>query len=231
MEDIIAEYYSLKASRYDSTQRPRERRCDFNILAGTVSKVFQNRNVLEIACGTGYWTQLIAETARSILATDCNPEMIEVAIQKNYKHCDVSFQVSDAFSLQNTAGSFTGGFSGFWWSHIPKSRLTEFMTTFHSKLEDQALIVMLDNNYVEGSNAPIVREDANGNTYQIRKAENGLEYEVLKNFPSVKELKEYLSCCSTKFKIVNLRYYWLVEYSLTKPPPSVHHPLTKGRTR
>jgi len=53
--------------------------------------------------------------------------------------------------------------------------------------------VFFDNRYVEGSSTPISRRDAQGNTYQARKLDNGSAHEVLKNFPTERELIERAS--------------------------------------
>ena len=38
-----------------------------------------HRNVLEVACGTGFWTRKLALQARSVVATDAAPEMLAIA--------------------------------------------------------------------------------------------------------------------------------------------------------
>ncbi len=216
MNSDMAEYYAQRAVEYERIYHRSERSDDLKTLAAKLSTTFENCNVLEIACGTGYWTQIIAQSAKSILATDCNRQVIEIAQQKNYKQCNVSFEESDAYLLSNVTESFAGGFCGFWWSHILKSRLSDFLTIFHSKLQDNALVVIVDNNYVAGSSTPIERKDEQGNTYQIRTLRDGSEHEVLKNFPSKIELQEQLSGFAHNVKVTNLTYYWLVEYTATK---------------
>ncbi|MFH1614735.1 MAG: methyltransferase domain-containing protein [Planctomycetota bacterium] len=208
----IISYYSRRASEYEKIYQRPERQEDLAKLKEFISKIFGGRNILEIACGTGYWTQFIAESARSICAIDHSSEVLKLAKQKDYKKCKISFIESDAYSLKNVKGSFDGGFCGFWWSHLPKSRRNNFIKSFHSKLAKDALVVMIDNRYVKGNSTPFSRTDSNGNTYQIRKLEDETEYEVLKNFPDERELKVLLSPYAKKIHYTDFAYYWLIKY-------------------
>jgi SAM-dependent methyltransferase len=216
MSKNIIKYYSQRASEYERIYLKPERREDLKKVKEIASKVFEGKNILEIACGTGYWTQFIAETARSICAIDGSSEMLKLAKQKDYKKCKISFIESDAYSLKNVKESFEGGFCGFWWSHIPKLQVNEFIKTFHSKLAGDALVVMIDNRYVKGNSTSISRTDSEGNTYQIRKLEDGTEYEVLKNFSDERELTALLSSYANEIHYTSFEYYWLIKYHVGK---------------
>ncbi len=212
----IIKYYAHRAAEYERIYQRPERQNNLRKLENILSGAFRNLNVLEIACGTGYWTQFIAKSARKIYATDCSPEVLEIARQKDYSQCNVQFNKCDAYSLSNVTGKFTAGFCGFWWSHIPMNRLREFINIFHSKLTDHALVVLLDNKFVQGSSTPISRLDEDGNSYQVRTLDSGKSYEILKNFPSRVELKEYLKNYSNDVEYTDLDYYWLVKYTVCK---------------
>jgi demethylmenaquinone methyltransferase/2-methoxy-6-polyprenyl-1,4-benzoquinol methylase len=213
MNNNLATYYAQRAFEYEKIYQKPERQTDLARLKEMLSSAFIGRDVLEIACGTGYWTQHIAVGAKSILATDCNREVIEIAQQKRYNDCAVHFQESDTYSLHNIKGKFDAGFCGFWYSHIPKPQIREFLRVFHAKLTDNALIIMIDNKYVHSSSTPISREDSASNTYQIRTLTDGSTYEVLKNFPTPQELKKSLTEFSQNFEYIDLNYYWLVKYT------------------
>ena len=215
-EALLSDYYSARAPEYEQIYHRPERQQDLRKLEQVVAQVFCDLDVLEIACGTGYWTQFIAQQARSILAIDCNREVIDLAQDKDYTPCAVSFVESDAYSLENIEDTRPAGFSGFWWSHIAKAKLPIFINALHSKLDDDALVVLIDNRYVEGNSLPISRHDAVGNTYQTRRLVDGSEYEVLKNFPTEAELTKQLAPYAQDLKIEFLTYYWLATYRVTK---------------
>ncbi len=214
LDTNLQRYYAQRASEYERIFAKPERQQDLASLQTLLRKQFAGHDVLEVTCGTGYWTQVIGETARSILATDINEEVLEIARHKAYTNHNVEFKIADAGTLDEVSGAFTAGFAGFWWSHLFKSRVAEFLDCFHSKLRPRALVLFLDNNYVEGSNSPIVRQDGDGNTYQRRKLENGAEFEVLKNFPNEAELKDCVGNRAANVVVTELKYYWCLRYTL-----------------
>ena len=72
----------------------------------------------------------------------------------------------------------------------------------------------MDNRFVPGSNTPVSRTDDEGNTYQLRKLENGEEHEVLKNFPGADEVRAIIADSATEISWTELQYYWFLTYKL-----------------
>src|SRR5438876_2348376 len=210
----LPDYYARRAGEYEKIFAKPERQEDLARLQTLLPGLFAGRDVLEVACGTGYWTPLISGSARSVLATDIKEEVLEIARHKSYPKHNVTFQVADAYTLANLTGPFSAGFAGFWWSHIPKQRLSRFLDCFDSRLCSGAVLVFLDNNYVEGSSTPIARRDSDGNTYQKRKLEDGTEFEVLKNFPTETELRASLNASADVVEVTQFKYYWCLRYTL-----------------
>ena len=53
------------------------------VVEGAVDALdLQDRDVLELGCGTGHWTARLASRARSVTALDASPEMLDVARSK-----------------------------------------------------------------------------------------------------------------------------------------------------
>jgi demethylmenaquinone methyltransferase/2-methoxy-6-polyprenyl-1,4-benzoquinol methylase len=215
IEDSMREYYARRAGEYERIYAIPARQGDIAALTKVLQDLLSGHDILEVACGTGYWTEPLSHVARSILATDVNSEVIELAMNKPYPAGNVRFQLADAYTLDGVQGEFSAGFAGFWWSHIPKSRLRPFLQTFHSKLGPGRLVVLADNNYVEGEMHPITRRDAEGNTYQMRKLESGAEFEVLKNIPDEAELRRLITGIADEVKYISLKYYWCLSYRTT----------------
>jgi demethylmenaquinone methyltransferase/2-methoxy-6-polyprenyl-1,4-benzoquinol methylase len=139
--------------------------------------------------------------------------VLQIARDKKYG-CKVSFQKADAFNLSFSQSNFTAGLAAAWWSHLRKSEIKNFLFQFHRQFFSGALMVFMDNRFVLGSSTPISRTDDEGNTYQLRKLENGNEYEVLKNFPDKKEAEKIISDSAVEICWTELQYYWLLTYKL-----------------
>jgi ubiquinone/menaquinone biosynthesis C-methylase UbiE len=209
-------YYAQRAAEYDRIYDKPERQADLAELKRLLSLHFKGLNVLEIACGTGYWTQYIARSAQSVRATDYNREMLDMAARRDYGYCRVSFTTADAYALPPTATLQNAGFAGFLWSHVPLSQRAKIIKSFHAQLADGARVVWIDGRYVEGSSTPIRRQDSAGNTYQIRQLSNGTQHEVIKNYPSESELRDIFAPFAEQIRFRLFKYYWLLSYSVKK---------------
>jgi ubiquinone/menaquinone biosynthesis C-methylase UbiE len=184
------------------------------VLKEQIPSLLRGRRVLEIAAGTGYWTQYIAPAAASVLATDLNSAPLGVAEGRGYGSAKVAFQLADAFALGNIQGDFDAVFVGFLWSHLPARQIPAFLDGIARRLPSGTQVVAVDNRYVHGSNVPIARTDAEGNTYQLRSLQDGSTWEVLKNFPSPEALQHSVQPYSDDVAVDLLTYYWLLRYTL-----------------
>lgn len=204
----LIDYYAKRAKEYERIYEKPERQDDLSVLKRLCAETFAGHDVLEIACGTGYWTQAVSQTAKSITATDINDEVLQIARTKNYS-CDVCFQKADAFNLNFPAQTrFTAGLVMAWWSHLRKSEIKDFLSHFHRQFSPGAVLAFMDNRFVPGSNTPISRTDDEGNTYQLRTLENGSQHEILKNFPAKSEVGNFLEDFAVEIRWTELPHYW-----------------------
>lgn len=205
----LVDYYRRRAGEYEAIYAKPERQADLAFLREHIPSRLAGRRVLEIACGTGYWTVLVARQAISVTATDLAAEPMRIARSKDYGNAAVRFEFADAYALPDSLGRFDGALAVFWWSHILLADIDSFLASLHARLERGARVVLMDNRYVEGSSTPIAERDAEGNTYQQRGANR-----VLKNFPSERELRRHLAPHARVLDYRALEYYWLAEYEL-----------------
>ena len=216
----IAEYYQQRAREYDEVYAKPERQADLAALKALLPALVAGRRVLEIAAGTGYWTEVIARTAASVTATDLNPQPLEIAAGRDYGAAAPLLMTADAYRLAGVAGQFDLVFCGFWWSHIPRAGIARFLAGVHDRMPAGSTLMILDNRYVPGSNHPIARTSPLGDTYQVRRLRDGREYEVLKNFPEPGQLAADLAPWAADLRYTKLEYYWLACCELTGPGPT-----------
>jgi demethylmenaquinone methyltransferase/2-methoxy-6-polyprenyl-1,4-benzoquinol methylase len=214
----LRRYYAERAAVYEAVYAKPERQADLRAMEAWLAGRFAGRAVLEVACGTGWWTPHGARDARHWLATDANEETLAIARTKPLPAGKVEFRRLDAYELPGIEpGRFDAAFAGFWWSHVPRGRLSAWLRTLHERLAPGAVVVMMDNLYVAGSSTPVSRRDADGNTYQERALPGGRAHEVLKNFPD--EASARAAVLAAAPDAIDLRWhtwphYWALGYRL-----------------
>ena len=170
--DPLVRYYAQRAGEYERVYQKPERQIELQKLKVYIEKTFAGLDVLEVACGTGYWTEVFARSAASVVATDVTEEVLAIARAKNLGP-KVTLQKEDAYALPPFSQHFNAGLSAFWWSHIPRARLHAFLGGFHQALDPGARVVCMDNVYAEGSSTPTSRTDEHDDTYQTRTLDDG----------------------------------------------------------
>jgi len=221
MTEDVARYYALLADEYDVaagyTDPSAEKLRDG--MKARFREAVKGRDVLEIACGNGYWTQVISAAARSVLATDVDPGMISIARRRLSSAGNVRCQVADAYSLDGISGRFTAAFAHWWWPHVPKSRMDSFLSVLHSRLGPEALVLFADQ-------LPYAREkrwrDEEGNLLEERTLPNGHKMSIVKNFPSEEEIIHRLKDMAENvdYREYTREGFWILSYNKKRRSPS-----------
>ena len=212
IESPMQSYYAARAPEYDNVYLKPERQADIQRLRDWLPPIFADTRVLEIACGTGFWTQFIAPEASEMVAIDTSPETMAIA-ERRVPRGNVTFLIGDAYRLPIQFGRFDAAFAGFWFSHIPKSRQLAFLSGLSQVLNPGATVLLLDNLYVAGSSSSITEQDSEGNTYQSRKLGDGSTHRVLKNFPTEVELLALTVGLGSRAVYTRFEYYWAFQYA------------------
>ncbi len=156
MDDILQEqivYYRARADEYDQRYRcqgrydlgPERNRQWFDELA-EVRQALQRcgpvDSALELACGTGIWTQWLLEICARIHAIDAAPEMLAISRAK-LQTDRVTWEQADLFAWQPQQ-VYDLVFCGFWLSHVPPDRLSSFLAQVARALRPGGRLFLVD---------------------------------------------------------------------------------------
>ena len=144
--------------------------------------------VLEIACGTGLWTEALARVAERVVAIDAAAEAVAIA-RDRVRSGNVSFEVADVFSWTAPA-RFDVIFFSAWLSHVPASHFEQFWQLLRRLLADKGRVLFVDEpielrdkeTYVAGRDELVERQLRDGSSYRI-----------VKNFVDPEQLERRLS--------------------------------------
>lgn len=182
-------YYRARAAEYDELYADHKKWDTLDTLDTLVGQPPITGDVLELACGTGRWTPVLASRARSVTAVDASPEMIEIA-RERVKGLPVEFITADLFTW-HPQRLYDTVFFAFWLSHVPPARFAAFWSTVRAALGLGGRACFLDTNDREqeaedvlpGQPPPAVR----------RRLGDGSEYRVVKLFYRPQELTARLA--------------------------------------
>jgi 2-polyprenyl-3-methyl-5-hydroxy-6-metoxy-1,4-benzoquinol methylase len=181
-----ADYYRRRAGEYDVTAygdvvAARAR------IARLVAEMRPTGTVLEIACGTGLWTEALAGAAETVTAIDVAPEVVAIA-RDRVKSNNVRFEVADIFSWR-TAARFDVIFFSAWLSHVPMSRFEEFWRLLRGLLAAGGRVLFIDE-HVESRDKETYLPG--GDEIVERQLQDGSRYRIVKNFVDPERLERRL---------------------------------------
>lgn len=205
----MAEYYARR-DNFDEEDVDNPDAMDaLDDIMDNLRELMTGQRVLELACGDGYWTDELAEYAASVLATDINPALLEIAQTRGLPEEIVRFAVADALDPQ-VEGDFTACFAGFWWSHVKRQDQVDVIARLKKVIGKDGLLVLVDNSHVESEKTVIARTDAEGNTYQIHALPDGTRYEIVKNYYTDSTLRKRLGPLLRDMRVHRFEHYWML---------------------
>ncbi|BAY66167.1 hypothetical protein NIES22_62800 [Calothrix brevissima NIES-22] len=195
-------YYSARANEYDEWfyrlnryNRGEELNQrwfkEVEIVKQALLQIGQPEKILELACGTGIWTQELLKIGNRITAIDASAEVIAINRSKlNSPH--IEYQQVDLFTWEPDA-EYDLVFFSFWLSHIPPELLISFLTKVYQSVRFGGRLLMIDSRFEPTSTANnhILNDD--GSIYKNRKLNDGQEFQIVKIFYQPDELQNHLS--------------------------------------
>ncbi len=217
MIDDLLEYYNLRARIYEEIYQRDDpvRQEELVVVETYLMKRLTDRRVLEIACGTGYWSERIAGVVQHLTGIDRSAEMLEIATAKALPTEKVRFVEGDAFALEEVDGEFDAALAVFWLSHVPKARIENFLVGLHRRIGPGACVVMADNMFNDGLGGEIIRPEGSEDTYKIRELPDGSRHQIVKNYYEEMDLKKIFEPHGDDLEITIGRCYWWVSYLVT----------------
>jgi len=213
---VLRRYYDQRAPEYEDIYSPRDvtHGHELGELSRMLREALRGRRVLEVACGTGYWTAAVAQVAREVVATDASLPMLGEARDKGLPP-HVRFCEADAYDLAPAGDGFDGALAMFWLSHVPRHRLRDFLAQLHGRLAGDARVFFADNVHVAGVGGDLTAPDANGDTFKLRRLTDGSRHRVLKNYFTDEELREALLPFAQDLALHRGANFWSASYRFT----------------
>ena len=186
------EYYRRRAPEYDDwfyqrgrydegERRRREWRAE-NARADAVLRSLGPLDaVLELAAGTGIWSERLLPQARRLTLVDASPEALELALRRLRHDPRVNVEVADLFAYQSARRFDLVAFT-FWLSHVPPPRLPAFFALLHRSLYPNGVLFAIDQRPARGKRTA-------ADHLQERSLADGRAFRIVKIYYGRRELE------------------------------------------
>jgi 2-polyprenyl-3-methyl-5-hydroxy-6-metoxy-1,4-benzoquinol methylase len=187
LDELLAEqiaYYRARAPEYDATS-------DFGdrvraALAEALETFAPSGDVIELACGTGQWTEVLARHATNLTAVDASAEMLALN-RDRVSRSDVRYVQQDLFEWIPER-RYDVVFISAWLSHVPPPRFGDFWSRVDAALADGGRVFLIDELPAVGT-----IEQRIGNTIAVsRTLSTGQTYRAVKVLYYPAELERLL---------------------------------------
>ncbi len=204
-DDIIQQqitYYSARAEeydewfyrtgRYDRGEEINQRWFNEAIVVRTaLYQIGAVENILELACGTGIWTQELLNIGKQITALDASQQVIEINRRK-LGATNIEYRLVDLFSWQPDA-EYDLVFFSFWLSHVPPTLVDSFLAKVYKSVRVGGQVFIIDSRFEPTSTAKNHILENDGDIYITRKLNNEQEFKIVKIFYQPEELRDKLT--------------------------------------
>jgi demethylmenaquinone methyltransferase/2-methoxy-6-polyprenyl-1,4-benzoquinol methylase len=217
------EYYRARANeydewfyrvgRYDRGEENNQRWFnEIAIVKDALHKIGAVDDILELASGTGIWTQELLGIGKKITAIDANEEVIAINRSK-LDLPSIAYYIFDLFTWQPDT-EYDLVFFAFWLSHVPPNLLDAFLTKVNQSVRAGGQIFMIDSRFEPTSTANNHLLENDGNIYKNRKLNDGQEFRIVKIFYQPDELQEKLKQAGFQAEIKMTDNYFIYAYGI-----------------
>ena len=198
-----ADYYRERAPEYDEWWQRTGRydrgpaatarwQAEVSQLEAELARAALDGDVLELASGTGWWTERLARTARHLTCIDASPETIEInrARLSAVGLAEPQYKLADLFEWEPTE-EFDAVFFSFWLSHVPNDRFAPFWAKVARALRPGGRAVFIDSLPDQTSTAHDHRMPG-PDGFQQRRLNDGRTFRIVKLFRQPDQLTNEL---------------------------------------
>ncbi|MBP5976225.1 class I SAM-dependent methyltransferase [Brasilonema sp. CT11] len=199
-------FYRL--GRYDRGEQANGRWFnEVDVVREALQQVGETEEILELASGTGIWTQELLKIGKKITAIDASQEVIEINRSK-LNSPKVEYHQIDLFTWEpNTEYDLV--FFSFWLSHVPPQLLESFLTKIYKSVRVGGQVFIVDSRFEPTSTANNHILDDTDSIYISRKLNNGQEYQIVKIFYHLDELQNKLTEVGFKANVKETENYFI----------------------
>jgi demethylmenaquinone methyltransferase/2-methoxy-6-polyprenyl-1,4-benzoquinol methylase len=149
-------------------------------------------NVLELASGTGWWTEQLLPYADRLTAVDASEETLVLNRRRVGADPRVGYLQADLFHWRPT-GRYDTVFFSFWLSHVPPEHFDGFWEGVRSALREEGRVFFIDSLRTEVSTAANHQLPESGDVLSVRRLNDGRQFRVVKIFYELQALQERLA--------------------------------------
>lgn len=135
---------------------------------------------LELACGTGIWTQTLLGFCGRIHVVDAAPEMLAIT-RARLRSARVSHELRDLFRWQATR-QYDLVFCGFWLSHVPPERMAPFLRQVARALRPGGRLFLVDSRRDTQTDGNMPRDYYRDDIRHERELNDGRRFQIVKVF-------------------------------------------------
>ena len=171
--------------------------------------------ILELACGTGIWSEKLSPYASSLTLVDASAEMLEVAEQR-LGSSTTQFVHADLFDWQPEE-RFDTIFFSFWLSHVPPERFVDFWTGVENSLVPGGRVFFVDSRHDHTSTAIDHRLPGARATTLRRRLNDGREFQIYKIYYDPDELERRLDDLGWRIRVFRTERYFVYGHGQRSP--------------
>ncbi|OUL35893.1 SAM-dependent methyltransferase [Nostoc sp. T09] len=170
-------------------------------------QIRQAEEILELASGTGIWTQELLKIGKKITAIDSSEEVLKINCSK-LNSPNVDYHQIDLFAWEPDA-EYDLVFFSFWLSHVPPELLEAFLLKVYKSVRVGGQVFIVDSRFEPTSTANnhILNDD--GSIYKSRKLNDGQEFQIIKVFYQPDELQMHLTEVGFKADVKLTEHYFI----------------------